>query len=269
MSWSTGRTNGVGLGVGSIVDVGDGVAVGTIVAVGGGIVAVDATVAVDPAVAVSATPLFTVAVPSTAPGIPVDVAPAGTVEIAAAVAVAPGVDCTSRSRSGPLQAASRLMHSSTTTAISGARVRMAGSLQCAVRAGRQGRVRDDGYNNTRRGRVQTWSSFRLIRVLEASGGFEPPIRLLQSPALPLGYDARTFGSIAHRPASPGPPGGSRSHPKVLANRHCAGIARHDRQCQQETSRRLFGGTLRVPFEVVHMSQSRILRVPATVQVTIE
>jgi hypothetical protein len=25
--------------------------------------------------------------------------------------------------------------------------------------------------------------------LEASGGFEPPIRVLQTPALPLGYDA--------------------------------------------------------------------------------
>ena len=29
----------------------------------------------------------------------------------------------------------------------------------------------------------------LLTVLEASGGFEPPIRVLQTPALPLGYDA--------------------------------------------------------------------------------
>jgi hypothetical protein len=28
-----------------------------------------------------------------------------------------------------------------------------------------------------------------ILDVEASGGFEPPIRVLQTPALPLGYDA--------------------------------------------------------------------------------
>jgi hypothetical protein len=32
-------------------------------------------------------------------------------------------------------------------------------------------------------------SMVTILDVEASGGFEPPIRVLQTPALPLGYDA--------------------------------------------------------------------------------
>jgi hypothetical protein len=33
-------------------------------------------------------------------------------------------------------------------------------------------------------------------LLEASGGFEPPIRVLQTPALPLGYDAGMWSARA-------------------------------------------------------------------------
>jgi hypothetical protein len=33
---------------------------------------------------------------------------------------------------------------------------------------------------------------RFIEFREATGGFEPPIRVLQTPALPLGYVAALF-----------------------------------------------------------------------------